>query len=277
LFQTIKGLTVLSAALLIMSMAACGREPTAAPAPTTTLITISPEGAPGEFLEALPDFEHACLEQAVGAENLEELIASTGPNNETMRACLSEETVRAVTLGQIAREAGGLSDETVKCLFDEAASVDFKGLMFGDKVGPEFGILMRALGLCLSDQELVQSHSFGSEEPALNAQQLRCLFTSDPEFLATLGEPGPEVVELLSKCGIPPGLMGEPAAAPTLSPEEEACLIDAVGEEAMQELFSGQRPPTPEEIEAFAGCGPGESDSPPGSGRTASDFVALLA
>ena len=42
-------------------MAACGRQPTATSSPTSTptptLITISPEEAPGEFLEALPDFE----------------------------------------------------------------------------------------------------------------------------------------------------------------------------------------------------------------------------
>ena len=40
-------------------MAACGRQPTATSSPTSTptptLITISPEEAPGEFLEALPD------------------------------------------------------------------------------------------------------------------------------------------------------------------------------------------------------------------------------
>lgn len=53
----------------------------------------------------------------------------------------------------------------------------------------------------------------------------------------------------------------EPALPPPLTTEEEACLIDAIGEPAMLEVYGGQRSPTSGELEAFAGCNVGGSDT----------------
>ncbi len=39
-----------------------------------------------------------------------------------------------------------------------------------------------------------------------------------------------------------------------LTPEQEACLAEAIGERAAREVSSGQRPPTSHEIDAIAGC-----------------------
>ena len=249
------------ATFVALLLAACGVDPTATLSPTSTptprLITVNPEEDPAEFLAALPGSERDCLEQAVEPEQLEEFVASLDPENEIWRACLGEETVRAVTLGQMAKGAGGLSDESVKCLLEETGSVDFRSLIFEDGIGQRFGSLItQAAALCFSDEEFLRG--FGFFDQNLNAEQLRCFFSSDLEVVATFGQTSPEVTELHNKCGLPSGSFGEPAVPPALSMEVEACLVEAIGEEAKQELFSG-RPPTPEEMEAFAGCGVGGS------------------
>ena len=241
--------------------------PTAMPSPTSTptprLITVNPDENPAEFLGALPGDERECLAQAVGPEKLEEFIASGDPGDEIFQACLGEETVRAVMLGQMAREAGGLSDETVSCLFDETRSVDLGSLVFRREIGPELGAFIQAMALCLSDEELVRSQGFGSED--LNAEQLRCFLSSNSEAMAIFGQQSPEVAEMFVKCGIPQGLLGETAVPPQIPTGVEACIVDAIGEEAMQEVFSGQRRPTAEEIEASIGCDVGGSNVAPSS------------
>ncbi len=45
--------------------------------------------------------------------------------------------------------------------------------------------------------------------------------------------------------------------------QQEACVVEAIGEQAGRELFSGHRQPSSEELDAFAGCGirwPGSAD-----------------
>ena len=64
----------------------------------------------------------------------------------------------------------------------------------------------------------------------------------------------------------------KPAPSPTarsapgeLTPEQEDCLVAAIGEQAGRELFNGERSLTSDEVDAFAGCGIGVSDFGPGS------------
>jgi len=40
-----------------------------------------------------------------------------------------------------------------------------------------------------------------------------------------------------------------------LTPEQEACLVEAIGERAVREAKTGQRPPTSDELDALVGCG----------------------
>ena len=40
-----------------------------------------------------------------------------------------------------------------------------------------------------------------------------------------------------------------------LTPEQEACLVEAIGEQAVREAKTGQRPPSPDELDALVGCG----------------------
>ncbi len=40
-----------------------------------------------------------------------------------------------------------------------------------------------------------------------------------------------------------------------LTPEQEACLVEAIGERAVREAKTGQRPPISDEVDALIGCG----------------------
>ncbi len=40
-----------------------------------------------------------------------------------------------------------------------------------------------------------------------------------------------------------------------LTPKQEACLVEAIGERAVSEAKTGQRPPTSDEVDALVGCG----------------------
>ena len=260
-------ITVLGATLLAVFLAACGGEPTTttAPAGTTTprLITVNPAEDPAGLLSALPRDERDCLEQAVGPEKLEEFIASNDLGDVILQACIGEETLRAVILGETARQVGGLSDDTVSCLFDETASLDFPDMVFGDEIGPGVAVVMQATALCLSDEDLLQLEGFDSGDQRPNVEQLRCAMLLNPQPIAVNGQPDPKVAELFEKCDEHQGLPEEPAEPPPLTAEEEACLINAIGEPAMREVYAGQRSPTPEELEAFAGCFAGGSDAAP--------------
>ena len=77
------------------------------------------------------------------------------------------------------------------------------------------------------------------EDQILNAEQLRCLVSSNGEAMVMFGEQSPEAAELFSRCGVPPGLVGERPAPPRITSEVEACLVDAAGEEAMRDIFFG--------------------------------------
>ena len=59
-----------------------------------------------------------------------------------------------------------------------------------------------------------------------------------------------------------PAITPTPAASPELTPEQEACLVEAIGQD--WKLISEQRPPTSDELDAIAGCGIGESNPAPG-------------
>ena len=262
LTKELSTLTVLADALLTVFLAACGGEPTGTPSPTGSptprLITANPEDDPAGFLSALPETERKCLEQAVGPENLEALIRENNPDVTILEACLGEETVRAVVLGQSARQAGGLGDGTVDCLFHETNSIDFRRMSFGDGIGPGHGTYAQATVLCLSDEELIRLYGAGLGDETLNVERIHCLMLSDMGGVATNGQPNPEIVALLDKCGTASDLIKE---RPPLTAEQEACLIDAIGETATQEVYGLVRSPTPEEIEAFSVCYDGAPDS----------------
>jgi len=109
-------------------------------------------------------------------------------------------------------------------------------------------------------------------------EQLKCLYggSTDPETLAKLftkaaggivGAPPPqELVDIFTGCGFPFPGPGEEGGPPELTQEQQSCIIEAIGDTAFDELYAGQRRPTPEEIQKIEVCeptGPGEEGGPP--------------
>jgi hypothetical protein len=108
-------------------------------------------------------------------------------------------------------------------------------------------------------------------------EQFKCLFVSvDDETIAkrfAMGEgvgedapPPPDLLDIITRCGPIPG-PGEGSGPPELTPEQQSCVIEAIGETEFSELFTGQRPPTQEELQKIEACGvPIGPDSGEGTG-----------
>ncbi len=73
-------------------------------------------------------------------------------------------------------------------------------------------------------------------------------------------EPSPSPTATFAPSPTPPSPTVTPAAVVVrtrsrLTPEQEACLAEAIGERAAREVSTGQRPPTSDELDALVGCG----------------------
>ena len=260
--------------------------PTASPVPTPSPapITANPEEDPTAFLQAIPAGERECMVQAFGTENLFEVIGAGPPSSEDrtkLMDCLSEETARRMMLGSMME--GDIGEQGVACLSAELSDVSFlENLIPSSDQGMETSTfpfqLNRAMLNCLSDEEAAGWELLGGQEvggPSMT--QIRCLYESaDDDTIAELfsllggiaqGAPAPQ--EILAKCDLPLPMPGEGGGPPQLTPEQEDCVIEAIGETAHNELFTGQRPPTMQEIQKIEECGVPvgpSSDAGPGTG-----------
>ena len=221
-----------------------------------SLITVDPEEDPAEFLRLIPAEERGCLEDRIGAAAPEDFLKDLPPGGEEIiLECVSEETIRRVMLGMLAREAGQLSDQAVSCLTHELEGADFRDGLNGESPFLESVLIPRAALQCLSHEQLVRLGVVGLDGPT--ADQLRCVFEyGDQETLALLtgGGESPEVLRLFAECGFdgdPEGYVGYSGP----SPEQASCVKEGIGYDAFQELIDGQRRPTTEEMEIIADCG----------------------
>ena len=265
--------------------------PTATPTPVPDLITASPEEGPQAFLKALPASELDCLEQTFGDRNLLEVIGTQRPSSEDsakLRGCISEETARRLMLGGIITDSG-IGELSITCINTELKDVSFLDNLLPQgepsTQGQTFGFqLSRAMLTCLSEEEAARFEILGAaeDEGGPTVEQLKCLYESaDDETLVQLfamaaaagsgvgDPPPPEILEIVNRCGLPWPSPGEGGGPPELIQEQQTCVIEAIGETAFSELFTGQRPPTPEELQKIEACGvplgsdPGEGGGPP--------------
>ena len=113
--------------------------PTATPTPTPVPvkpIEIDPAADPVGFLSSLPESEAACAVDALGGRDrvlamLESGVGSsklTTAEADALDGCLSNETVQAVFIGQLSKDAGTLSDDTVACITDKTRGMSAAGL-----------------------------------------------------------------------------------------------------------------------------------------------------
>lgn len=113
--------------------------PTATPTPTPVpveLIDVDPFEDAAGFLDAVPASDVTCVTDALGGrdrvlamlESALEFDPITTAEAELIDGCLSDQTVQAVFVGQLAREAGGVSDETVACIADNTTGMSAAAL-----------------------------------------------------------------------------------------------------------------------------------------------------
>ena len=97
-----------------------------------------------------------------------------------------------------------------------------------------------------------------STQSRLTPKQEACLAEDIGERAArevSAGQRPPTSDELdaFNGCVIPVAVAVEEGKG--LTPEQEACLVEAIGERAVREAKTGQRPPTSDELDALVGCG----------------------
>ncbi len=249
--------------------------PTATPTPTPALITVGPGDNPQAFLQAIPASERDCLVQAFGTENLLEVIG-TGPSSSEdmakLTGCLGEETARRMTLGMMMMEMG-ISEQDITCMSAGLGDVSFldltrqgEGERSGEQRTQTFVFqIFRAAFDCLSTEEAAKMFGGVGEGGGPGMEQFKCLFESaDDETIVKLFAMGagaregaplpPELLDIITRCGPIPGL-GEGNGPPELTPEQQTCVIEAIGETAFRQLFTELSPPTMEELQKIEACG----------------------
>jgi hypothetical protein len=217
------------------------------------------------------------MAQAFATENLVELIGTRPPSQEDwakLTGCLSEDTARRMTLGHMMIDLG-ISEQDITCIADEFGDVSYLDGM-GQVPGEQstqgstfmFKVFRGALN-CLSEEAAARMFGDMEEGGGPGMEQFKCLFESaDDETIAKLFAMGPgggegaappqELLDLIARCGPIPGPSvegpDEGSGPPELTPEQRDCVIEAIGETAFSELFSGQRPPNQEELQRIEAC-----------------------
>ena len=127
-------------------------EPTPTPVPVEP-ITIDPTKDPVGFFEALPASEASCISDALGGRErvlamLESALESdriTPTEADAIDGCISDETVRRVFVGQLEREAGGLSDATVICIGEQIGGMSAAALFTAEPAVDSMISLLKGL------------------------------------------------------------------------------------------------------------------------------------
>ena len=278
-----KSLLLVIAAVALAVAACTSSPPTPTPTPAPPLITVGLEEDPQAFLQAIPASERDCIVQAFGTDNLLKIIGTGPPSSEDMvrlTSCLSEETARRMMLGMTMLELG-VSEQDITCMSAGLRDVSFLGLIGpGEQEGPGEPMLQsqtfvfqifRAGFDCLSENEAAEMFGDVEEGGGPSMDHFKCLFeNADDGTIAQLfmmgggaieGAPLPsELLDIITRCGSIPS-PGEGSSPPDLTPQQESCVIEAIGGTAFNRLFTGQRGPTLEELQEIEACvvsaGPG--------------------
>ncbi|MBT4943042.1 MAG: hypothetical protein HON31_03420, partial [Chloroflexi bacterium] len=171
-----KSVTFLAIAALMAVVIACSSspKPTAAPVPPTATrvptatvtpvpvapIEIDPIVNPVGFLRTLPADEATCAIDAVGGRDRMIALMSSSLRGERLTVaeanaldnCFSEDTVNAIFIGQLSREAGGLSDDTIVCIGEQIGGMSAAGLFLEE---PAADVIISSLKgvFCLANDE----------------------------------------------------------------------------------------------------------------------------
>lgn len=224
--------------------------PTATPAPVAPIV-IDPIADPAGFLGALPSDEASCAADALGGRErvlamLEGELGSqrlTVVEADALDACLSDETVQAVFVGQLTLEAGTLSDDTIVCIGEQIGGMSAAGLFLEE---PAADVVISGLKgiFCLNHDEReaisasASSYRYGelggidAIECVVNGvgptglEDLMGIATADAYDFEALGELFPLMIE----CG---AIEDEQFEELGVSAEEIGCVLEELGEDGL--------------------------------------------
>lgn len=183
--------------------------PTTIPLPPRVAISIdeleiTDETTLSDVIGALSDDEVACIQDAAGASVLTAILnvplsALPSELSEPPPECLSEESAIGLAVAYLARDAGGLDEETRSCVKNVATQFP-AALDIGDPPENPIEIVAGSFGiqLCLTDEEAANLAPGGEDElPPPSA--LRCLaeqMGGQEALLAALsqGEEDPSII-----------------------------------------------------------------------------------
>ncbi|MBF8267956.1 MAG: hypothetical protein HW388_1464 [Dehalococcoidia bacterium] len=258
---------VLLLPLLLIAVVACKSDATTTPTPVPTPVPIlaGPDAGIRELFQAIPVEEQQCVAQALGQTHLDELLekADTSEVDDlALQQCLSQETFARITAGVLISEVGSLSDETMNCVWSTLEGVDLTPPANGEEmnIAPFAAFLKTAQ--CLNEEEVARADATGGAA-GLPIAGMRCLAENlDQDDLASLfasgvegALPPPDVLAAVMGCGVEMG--GPEVESSGFNPEQFTCLQDAVGDEALAQIFvqGGGETLSPELTAAMTACG----------------------
>jgi len=237
-----------------------GITPTATPPVTPTPVPFKPILIdPGKdslsLFDALPHDESTCLAEELGGREKAAavvhlsyssgLIENSKPEKvtEVIGRCISDGTTERLFVGQIALEAGGLSDATIQCMKEKIRGISAEAI-FAKELGWDSAFILIKGALCLDQEE---RYAISTSDSALGFKDfggidgLECAVNGvGPTGLAELLNAAvttefnmaaiSDHVPLLIKCGI----IGDSAFEEIgLSTEQIVCLLNEVDDSAI--------------------------------------------
>ena len=252
--------------------------PTATPVPTATPtpVPVAPietdwQSNPVAFLDSLPQSEADCAIGALGGRErvlamLETNLGEdrlTAEEADALDACLSDETVLAVFVGQLSREAGSLSGTTIGCIREKITGMSAAGL-FAEELAADSIISSLQGVFCLNDdeREAISSgdslYGFGefggidALECVVNGvgptglSDLVGMSSSDAIDFAAIGDMFP----LMLDCGAIDDSQFEELG---VSAKQVGCVLSELGEEGLAFLDPTAAEPNLEDLSSLLG------------------------
>ncbi|SVD21060.1 uncharacterized protein METZ01_LOCUS373914, partial [marine metagenome] len=235
-------------------------------------IDIDPLKDPVGFFDSLPAAEATCATDALdGRDRVLAMLESeletaklTAAEAEAIDNCLSNETVQAVFVGQLAREAGTLSDATVSCIAEQTRGMSAAGLFVEQPATDSIISSLKGV-FCLNHEERAAlsdsdaMYGFG-EIGGIDAlecvvdgvgptglEELMGLASTDSMFFTSVGELFPLMIE----CGaIEDSTFNELG----VSADQVGCVLSEVGEAGLALLDPTAAEPDLSELGSMLGA-----------------------
>ena len=230
-------------------------------------------GSRADIIGQLPASEQECIRQGLGEAAFSQFMErgineDTSPEEDAFSSCLSHESLARLQIGGLTSVLGELSGDTVACMLASLADVDLRSFTVGGEQGleAEQGMaLFLGMLLCLNDEEAARADALGFFGPqgGISIADVRCVvqhidLTLLAQLFAASGSfelPSQELLDALSACDIDFDELSGPDDEPIVSLEQVECVLASIDSDIMEQIASGRRIPTEEELRVLRECG----------------------